>query len=185
MPSINKNLLRVSQFARDNGVVFADHCFVKKQVTKEIILQGKVLDGLYVFSHLQRPMPPSVHKQPFDNTVSSNTIVNNYDIWHKRLCHASKNIVHHALHLQYISYTKTVELCDSCAKAKTHQLPFPPSLTLPQMGFLSSKSDTSLFTRFTSSETLFILIYVDDILLLVVPLSWCMILFTNLALTLL
>ena len=33
-----------------------------------------------------------------------------------------------------------------------------------QMGFLPSRSDTSLFTRFNSSDTLFILIYVDDIL---------------------
>jgi len=32
------------------------------------------------------------------------------------------------------------------------------------MGFSSSKSDISLFTRFTTTDTLFLLIYVDDIL---------------------
>jgi len=34
------------------------------------------------------------------------------------------------------------------------------------MGFSSSKSDHSLFTRFNAIETLFILIYVDDILVI-------------------
>jgi len=41
--SINKNLLSVSQFARDNEVFFEffpNHGYVKNQVTKEIILQG-------------------------------------------------------------------------------------------------------------------------------------------------
>jgi len=39
--TINKNLLDVSQFARDNGVFFEffpNHCCVKNQVTKQIIL---------------------------------------------------------------------------------------------------------------------------------------------------
>jgi len=36
--------------------------------------------------------------------------------------------------------------------------------TLVCMGFSSSKSDISLFTRFTTTDTLFLLIYVNDIL---------------------
>jgi len=62
--SVNKNILSVSKFARDNGVFFkffVDHCFVKNQVSKEIILQRKILDGLYVFSYLQRTATPFVH----------------------------------------------------------------------------------------------------------------------------
>ena len=38
------------------------------------------------------------------------------------------------------------------------------STTLLHLGFVAAKSDTSLFTRFTQSHTIFILIYVDDIL---------------------
>ena len=86
VPSVNKNLLSVSQFSRDNGVFFeffVDHCFVKNQDTKEIILQGKIHDDLYVFPHLQQALQPSV------NTASSNNVVNNYDIWHKCLGHVS------------------------------------------------------------------------------------------------
>jgi len=38
------------------------------------------------------------------------------------------------------------------------------STTLLHLGFTAAKSDTSLFTRFTQSHTIFTLIYVDDIL---------------------
>jgi len=40
------------------------------------------------------------------------------------------------------------------------------STTLLHLGFVASQSDTSLFTRFTQSHTIFILIYVDDILVI-------------------
>jgi len=39
------------------------------------------------------------------------------------------------------------------------------STTLVRMGFSSSKSDISLFTRFTPADTIFLLVYVDDILI--------------------
>ena len=39
------------------------------------------------------------------------------------------------------------------------------STTLQQLGFHSTKSDTSLFVKFASSYTLFVLVYVDDILI--------------------
>ena len=39
------------------------------------------------------------------------------------------------------------------------------SSTLHQFGFNSTKSDTSLFTKFTASSTTYILVYVDDILI--------------------
>ena len=38
------------------------------------------------------------------------------------------------------------------------------STTFVRMGFSSSKSDISLFTRFTPTDTIFVLVYVDDIL---------------------
>jgi histone deacetylase 1/2 len=50
VPSITKNLISVSQFAKDNVVFFEfhpNHCVVKSQATKEILLQGNVgADGL-------------------------------------------------------------------------------------------------------------------------------------------
>jgi len=102
---------------------FAYHCFVKNHITKEIIFLGKVIDGVYIFPHLKRTVAPFVHIQASINIAYSNTIVNNYDIWHKCLGHTSKHGVH------YVLRAKTIEFCDSCAKAKSHQLLFSPSLT--------------------------------------------------------
>ena len=50
VPSISKNLLSVSQFAKDNFVYFEFHphlCLVKSQETNKVLLQGVVgADGL-------------------------------------------------------------------------------------------------------------------------------------------
>ncbi|KAH6787293.1 hypothetical protein C2S52_006845 [Perilla frutescens var. hirtella] len=53
VPCITKNLLSVSQFARENNVYFEFHsrvCFMKDQVTNQILLQGTLKDGLYQFN---------------------------------------------------------------------------------------------------------------------------------------
>ncbi|KAF7809961.1 Retrovirus-related Pol polyprotein from transposon TNT 1-94 [Senna tora] len=63
VPSITKNLISVSKFAKDNSVFFefhADACFVKSQATKAIILKGSIRsDGLYYFEdfHLLHQLP--------------------------------------------------------------------------------------------------------------------------------
>lgn len=53
VPHITKNLLSVSQFAKDNNVYFEFHpssCFVKSQVTNQVVLEGLLgADGLYHF----------------------------------------------------------------------------------------------------------------------------------------
>ena len=52
VPHITKNLLSVSQFAKDNNVYFEffpNDCYVKHQVTKQTLLHGTVKDGIYVF----------------------------------------------------------------------------------------------------------------------------------------
>lgn len=53
VPLITKNLISVSQFTKDNQVFFEFHpscCFVKDISTSQILLQGKVIDGLDQFS---------------------------------------------------------------------------------------------------------------------------------------
>ncbi|XP_016747131.1 uncharacterized protein [Gossypium hirsutum] len=50
VPSIRKNFLSVSQFARDNNVLFEFHpsyCVVKDIQTGETLMWGRVRDGLY------------------------------------------------------------------------------------------------------------------------------------------
>ena len=52
VPSITKNLLSVSKFAKDNNVFFEFHfdaCFVKDQDSQVVLLTEKVKDGLYSF----------------------------------------------------------------------------------------------------------------------------------------
>jgi len=74
-------------------LIFPNHCYVKNQVTKHIILQGRIRDGFDVFLSLQRFLCPSL------NATSYNSIVNNYELWHKRLAHASSRTVHLVMRL--------------------------------------------------------------------------------------
>ena len=57
VPSISKNLLSVSQFAKDNFVFFEFHlhlCLVKSQETNKVLLQGVVgVDSLYSFHNIK------------------------------------------------------------------------------------------------------------------------------------
>lgn len=65
VPHINKNLVSVSKFAKENNVFFefnSDACFAKPHVTNKILLRGDVgVDGLYKFSNhlLKKPSAPS------------------------------------------------------------------------------------------------------------------------------
>jgi len=57
VPSISKNLLSVSQFAKDNSVFFKFHpdvCLVKSHETNKILLKGVVgADGLFSIHNLK------------------------------------------------------------------------------------------------------------------------------------
>ncbi|KAL4304144.1 hypothetical protein GQ457_10G006340 [Hibiscus cannabinus] len=56
VPSITKNLIYVSKFARDNDVYFEFHakqCLVKDGGTGEVLLQGQESNGLYQFAGLK------------------------------------------------------------------------------------------------------------------------------------
>ncbi|KAL4323170.1 hypothetical protein GQ457_11G001470 [Hibiscus cannabinus] len=56
VPSITKNLISVSKFARDNDVYFEFHakqCLVKDEETREVLLQGQEANGLYQFAGLK------------------------------------------------------------------------------------------------------------------------------------
>lgn len=56
--NITKNLLSISTFTKDNGVIvefFANHCVVKDKQSKVDLLQGRLKDGLH---ELQTPAAP-------------------------------------------------------------------------------------------------------------------------------
>lgn len=56
-PHITKNLVSISQFAKDNHVYFEFHphvCYVKSQVSNQVLLKGTIRsDGLYSFKDIQ------------------------------------------------------------------------------------------------------------------------------------
>ena len=61
--AITKNLLNVSKFASDNYVSFefdVDACFIKDQITKQILLTEKLRNGLYAFYQSQ-PFPQCIN----------------------------------------------------------------------------------------------------------------------------
>lgn len=52
VPQIAKNILSISQFTRNNCVYVEfhfDYCYVTDKISNQVLLQGKVKDGLYVF----------------------------------------------------------------------------------------------------------------------------------------
>ena len=89
MPAITKNLLSVSQFAKDNQIFFEfhlDYYCVKCQDSKEIILQGIADNGLYKFSSSSfKPV-----KDPVPTTLlSSAKRDSTFHLWHSKLGHPS------------------------------------------------------------------------------------------------
>ena len=102
VPHITKNLMSVSQFAKDNVVYFEFHpyfCFVKDQATMRTLLVGKVDKGLYKFDqplHFNSPFNlsnitsagVSSSKTAFQCQQStSNVPISNFNLWHNRLGH--------------------------------------------------------------------------------------------------
>lgn len=84
-PSITKNLVSVSEFARDNNVYFVfypDSCFIKSQASHEVVLQGSVgANGLYKFTNLclstlaKSASPASAFS--LDSFISATNVSNN------------------------------------------------------------------------------------------------------------
>ena len=112
VPSITKNLLSVSRFAKDNNVFFefhSDACFVKDQDSQTVLLIGKVKDGLYSFDSSNLCL---AHPEVAFNICQSSSVVkscnvqtctvsnpcdsiklNVFDLWHAKLGHHSIQVV--------------------------------------------------------------------------------------------
>ncbi|XP_019459912.1 PREDICTED: uncharacterized protein LOC109359670 [Lupinus angustifolius] len=84
VPTITKNLISVSQFAKDNNCYFEFHrndCFVKSQGSNTILLKGSLTsEGLYAFQILfpqksanraSTPNPTGQFKSPFNKTIKA------------------------------------------------------------------------------------------------------------------
>ncbi|KAG8483232.1 hypothetical protein CXB51_022211 [Gossypium anomalum] len=134
VPSIRKNLLSVSQFARDNNVFFEFHpsyCVIKDIQTGETLLRGRVRDGLYQFSvdsQLSSPRVSTAHNVDLQASSSSS---DQFTLWHNRLGHPSSSVVATVLNTCGIVTNKKSlsNICIACQKGKSHKLPFSSSTT--------------------------------------------------------
>lgn len=98
IPSITKNLISVSQFAKDNDVFSEFHpkfCYVKDRVSGQILLRRLLHEGLYQFtitpSHKNNVS--DANKSQMLNVVSSVFHVNSVNLWHKRLGHPHISVI--------------------------------------------------------------------------------------------
>ncbi|KAG8491470.1 hypothetical protein CXB51_014668 [Gossypium anomalum] len=134
VPSIRKNLLSVSQFARDNNVFFEFHpsyCVVKDIQTRETLLWGRVRDGLYQFSVDSKLSSPRVSAAHNVDLHASSSSSDQFTLWHNRLGHLSSSVVATVLNTCGIVTNKKSlsNICIACQKGKSHKLLFSSSTT--------------------------------------------------------
>nr|KYP34400.1 Retrovirus-related Pol polyprotein from transposon TNT 1-94 [Cajanus cajan] len=149
VPTLTKNLISVSKFAKDNNVyfVFYPHsCFVKSQDLNETLLEGKLgEDGLYHFHpHLVKKESINIDIEKNSAFLKSNPCIflfekcnhvvsNTYKQWHLRLGHPHHDALTKALqtcNIHLPTVNKISDFCDSCCIAKSHRIPSQSSTTV-------------------------------------------------------
>ena len=127
VPKATKNLISAHRLSHDNHAILETHphyFFVKDKATKKTILKGRCRGGLYPLSSA----PLSSGRQAFGATKVSPSR------WHSRLGHPSSTIVQHVLRKNKISFSNSElnkeSICDACQKGKSHQLPYPNSISV-------------------------------------------------------
>jgi len=101
VPAITKNLISVSQFVKDNNVYFEFHAnlyYVKHQATHQILLQGVIKDGFYVFPP---SLPTHTHYVQYASYTPQIPIL---QLWHNKLGHCNFVVVQNVLNDCNISY---------------------------------------------------------------------------------
>jgi len=177
VPSISKNLLSVSQFAKDNSVFFEFHphsCLVKSQETNKILLKGVVgVDGLYSFHNLK--LQDNLSLLMFASTVlnvdspsstltvnnNSSTVMSNSissslnvaNLWHARLGHPNDHLLKIVLtHCNIDSLNKnSIGFCSSCCMGTSHRL--------PSHGSSSAYSFRAYFHRFVGAFSYYLIFW--------------------------
>ncbi|KZV44983.1 hypothetical protein F511_32729 [Dorcoceras hygrometricum] len=175
VPHISKNIISVSNFAKDNRVFFEFHpdfCLVKDLATRVTLLKGSLHKGLYKFDlgkHLQVPDSPA--KCLHISSISPKPLKeSSLNLWHFRLGHPTISVVKQVFKLCKFSASKNeyFNFCTACELGKSHRLPFSlsqscvsepleliysdvwgPSHTVSRDGFRYYVSFVDAFSRYT------------------------------------
>jgi hypothetical protein len=120
VPDIQKNLISVNQFTRDNNVSIEFHPFdfrVKDLCTGTLLLKGPSKNGLYPW-----PSSSSISSPP---TAFMGERVS-VDSWHRRLGHPALRIVQQVIskHSIPVLSNKSSDVCSACQQGKMHRLHF-------------------------------------------------------------
>ncbi|WVZ68985.1 hypothetical protein U9M48_017854 [Paspalum notatum var. saurae] len=122
VPEAQKSLVSVHKLTSYNNAFLEfhpNHFFVKDQSTKKVLLRGRCEGGLY-------PLKLTLDKHVFGAAKVTSTR------WHSRLGHPSSSVVRQVLSknsLPFVSEFNKDTVCDACQQGKSHQLPYPKSVS--------------------------------------------------------
>jgi hypothetical protein len=130
VPTTSKNLVSIHRLTNDNNVSVEFHpfsFFIKDRVMRRVILRSRCRRGLYPLPSLEHSSSSrcalSVNKPPLSR-------------WHGRLGHPSYVIVQKVLASNNLEFSKDFinGVCNAYQQAKSHQLPFPKSVSMSGAG---------------------------------------------------
>jgi len=113
VPEITKNLISVSKLCIDNNVFFEFHsntCYVIHQVTKRVMLQDILKNGLYIFPTLLSVSQCSV------NSLSFTADKINVNTWHERFGHCNFKVLKQIMSHCNIRVSDNIQFCSACIR---------------------------------------------------------------------
>jgi histone deacetylase 1/2 len=125
VPNMSKNLLCVHKLLRDNNAyakIFPFHFYIKDQARKALLLRGRCQDSLY-------PVPSNVISSSSPRRLGLTSSTLSAESWHRRLGHPSNKVIESVIRSNKIACALPSQssVCDSCQRAKVHQLSYARS----------------------------------------------------------
>ncbi|KAL4386691.1 hypothetical protein GQ457_09G004130 [Hibiscus cannabinus] len=180
VPCVNKNLLSVSRFTKDNNVsveFFPDSCVVKDLGTQQVMLRGQESNGLYKFfskqdtagqlvlgscENCQDDVSCDKNSSAVSKAVASvfsaaKPVVSDIELWHRRLGHPSYDTLCKSLSMYSFSRdNKNSEMsCVACRLDKSVVSSLVENFRFPKLSLVSKSvqdSSTSHILPPLSSE---------------------------------
>ncbi|KAK8935961.1 hypothetical protein KSP39_PZI012924 [Platanthera zijinensis] len=122
VPTLSQNLLSVGQLLRRGfKVLFEENACSIYHPTSNALICTAQLNSSNIFTLELKPQKKM--------TLTCSQDDKSLQLWHNRLGHTNLTTIHQMYHQQLVEglpkLTKTQVKCDSCARSKTHRLPFP------------------------------------------------------------